>query len=186
MIHLINKALFDARSTISANYSWERLTPIVELVQFRYIQDICGTDLYVALQTKVQAYMANQTAIAAAYKTLLDDYIVPCMVQHIQAEMALSAKFRVTPAGIVEAAPDNANPIATEDLKWFIDECRNNAESYGKRAIDHIIQYASSFPEYSTNTGMDKTQPAATTFQSPIYTRRRRRYFRNDEGPLHD
>lgn len=170
MVRFVSEDYINKKSLISANMDFAIIGPILDLVQFKYIKKYLGSDLYDAIADHITAYQASATAIPAAYKTLLDDYIRPCIIQHLQAELIVPSKFRFEPKGVVENSGDNSNPISASDIESVVDSFRNNGEAYGQEMIKYILQQgASVFPERYTNTGIDKTQPQTDAFDSPFY-----------------
>jgi hypothetical protein len=158
----IDKAYLDKHSSMSVQLDYARITPIIELVQFKYIKKLLGHDLYTKLTT-------DNPTHAGVYKTLLDNYLRPAMVWYIQAEASTALKYRIEPKGVFEAAVDGYNPITPSALTEIVDAFKNNAEAYAEEGRRYILQNESSFPEYSSNSGLDENAPSTSGYGSGIY-----------------
>jgi hypothetical protein len=160
----VDKAYLDKRSIMSVQIDWATIVPIIELVQFKYIKKLLGHDLYEKLAT-------DNPTHAGVYKILLDNYLRPAMIWYIQAEASISLKYKIEPKGVFEAAVDGANPIAPQALTEIVDAFKNNAEAYAEEGRRYILQNVGSFPEYSSNSGLDENAPSSSGYGSGIYFR---------------
>ena len=97
-------------SVIDDNTEYDKITPVIELVQDKYILPLLGTSLYNTIETHILAYINSATTIPTAYKTLIDNYIlkrylsVPFLFYNIFISMKISLNSILT-----EAVIDNLN-----------------------------------------------------------------------------
>ena len=125
--------------------------PYILLAQDMYILPILGTDLDAKIKTEIQA-----GSLAGDYKTLVETYIQPALVQFSFAELAPFMRLRfVNNAIVVMGATDQSSSASYDDMKPLMDRAKDAAEFYRQRLIDYIRNNTSSFPEYSSNTGAD-------------------------------
>ena len=127
------------------------IMPYILLAQDMFILPILGTDLDAKLKSEIQA-----SSLAGDYKTLVETYIQPALVQFSFAELAPFLRLRfVNNSVVIMGDTDTGSSATYEDIKPLMDRAKDAAEFYRERLIDYIRNNTSSFPEYSTNSGAD-------------------------------
>ena len=127
------------------------IMPYILLAQDMYILPILGTDLDAKIKTEIQA-----GSLAGDYKTLVETYIQPALVQFSFAELAPFMRLRfVNNAIVVMGATDQSSSASYDELRPLMDRAKDAAEFYRQRMIDYLRNNTSSFPEYSSNSGAD-------------------------------
>jgi|TARA_R100000773_G_C4168185_1_gene83032 hypothetical protein len=127
------------------------IMPYILLAQDMFILPVLGTDLDAKLKSDIQG-----GSLTGAYKTLVETYIQPALVQFSFAELAPFLRLRfVNNAIVIMGATDQSDSASYEDIKPLMDRAKDAAEFYRQRLIDYIRNNTSSFPEYSSNTGAD-------------------------------
>ena len=127
------------------------IMPYILLAQDMFILPILGTDLDTKLKADIQG-----GSLTGDYKTLVETYIQPSLVQFAFAELAPFLRLRfVNNAIVIMGANDQSSSASFEDIKPLMDRAKDAAEFYRQRLIDYIRNNTSSFPEYNTNTGAD-------------------------------
>jgi len=127
------------------------IMPYILLAQDMFILPVLGTDLDTKLKSDIQG-----GSLTGAYKTLVETYIQPALVQFSFAELAPFLRLRfVNNAIVIMGATDQSDSASYEDIKPLMDRAKDAAEFYRQRLIDYIRNNTSSFPEYSSNTGAD-------------------------------
>lgn len=136
------------------------IMPYILLAQDMQILPILGTDLDTKLKTEIQAdTLANQ------YKTLVETYIQPALVQFAFSTLAPYLRLRFSNNSVVVMGATEQSSSATyDDIKPLMDTATDAAEFYRQRAIDYLRDNTSSFPEYSSNTGADLDASTANYF----------------------
>ena len=125
--------------------------PYILLAQDMNILPILGTDLDAKLKADIQA-----GSLAGAYKTLVETYIQPALVQFSFVSLVPYLRLRfVNNAVVVMGATDQSSSASYEDLEPVMNTATDAAEFYRQRAIDYLRDNTSSFPEYSSNSGSD-------------------------------
>jgi hypothetical protein len=155
-------------SVIDDNTEYDKITPVIELVQDKYILPLLGTSLYNTIETHILAYINNATTIPAAYKTLIDNYILKMMVHYIMYESSPTFKFRYANKGIMTNSSDNGQPIPTNDMEYLMNIWKINGEMYGDRMIKYLNYNNSTYPTYNNNTGAD-IFPERNAYDVDIY-----------------
>ena len=155
-------------SVIDDNTEYDKITPVIELVQDKYILPLLGTSLYNTIETHILAYINSATTIPAAYKTLIDNYILKMMVHYIMYESSPTFKFRYANKGIMSNSSDNGQPIPTNDMEYLMNIWKTNGEMYGDRMIKYLNYNNSTYPTYNNNTGAD-IFPERNAYDVDIY-----------------
>tara|TARA_Y100001973_G_C5024026_1_gene244629 strand:- start:64 stop:642 length:579 start_codon:yes stop_codon:yes gene_type:complete len=127
------------------------IMPYILLAQDMNILPVLGTDLYEALKTKI-----NAGSLTGDYKTLMETYIQPALVQFAFAQLAPYLRLRfVNNAVVVMGATEQSSSATYDDIKPLMDTATDAAEFYRQRLIDYLRNNSSSFTEYTSNTGAD-------------------------------
>ena len=107
--------------------------------------------------------------ITGNYKTLLDDYITPCLIEYSFYEVMPFIALKITNKTIGRGNADYLVEGDLADLKYLRNSVRDVAEFYGTRIIGYLKQNVSFFPEYQTNSGLDKIIPNSNVYFSGVY-----------------
>tara|TARA_R100000781_G_scaffold2811_1_gene4333 strand:- start:668 stop:1246 length:579 start_codon:yes stop_codon:yes gene_type:complete len=127
------------------------IMPYILLAQDMNILPVLGTDLYDKLKSEVQA-----GTLAGAYKTLMETYIQPALVQFSFSQLAPYLRLRfVNNAVVVMGATEQSSSATYDDIKPLMDTATDAAEFYRQRMISYLQNNTSSFTEYTSNTGAD-------------------------------
>ena len=138
-------------SAIGGSVSDDLIMPYILLAQDMSILPILGTDLDAKLKSDIQG-----SSLTGAYKTLVETYIQPALVQFAFVSLVPYLRLRfVNNAVVVMGATDQSASATYDDLKPVMDTATDAAEFYRQRCIDFLRNNQTSFPEYSSNTGAD-------------------------------
>ena len=138
-------------SAIGGSVSDDLIMPYILLAQDMSILPILGTDLDAKLKAEIQA-----GTLAGVYKTLVETYIQPALVQFAFVSLLPYLRLRfVNNAVVVMGATDQSSSATYDDLNPVMDTATDAAEFYRQRMISYLQNNTSSFPEYSSNTGAD-------------------------------
>ena len=138
-------------SAIGGSVSDDLIMPYILLAQDMNILPILGTDLDAKLKSDIQG-----GTLTGAYKTLVETYIQPALVQFAFVSLVPYLRLRfVNNAVVVMGATDQSASATYDDLKPVMDTATDAAEFYRQRCIDYLRNNQTSFPEYSSNTGAD-------------------------------
>ena len=139
------------------------IMPYILLAQDMNILPVLGTDLYEALKTKI-----NGGTLTGDYKTLMESYIQPALVQFSFSQLAPYLRLRfVNNAVVVMGATEQSSSATYDDIKPLMDTATDAAEFYRQRLIDYLRNNSSSFTEYTSNTGSD-LDPTTRNYYSGI------------------
>ena len=138
-------------SAIGGSVSDDLIMPYILLAQDMSILPILGTDLDAKLKSDIQG-----SSLTGAYKTLVETYIQPALVQFAFVSLVPYLRLRfVNNAVVVMGATDQSASATYDDLKPVMDTATDAAEFYRQRCIDYLRNNSSSIPEYTSNSGSD-------------------------------
>lgn len=161
---IITERYLKENSVINDNADAKVITPTIFIVQDLYIHPILGTDLYEEIQTQVAA-----DNVSAANQTLLDNYILPCLVQYVLCECSPVFQYRYMNKGVMQKSSDNSQPVDLGVIKYMMEKWKNNAESYAQRATKFLCANSDDYPLYIANTDADDIQPNKNNFNSSLF-----------------
>ena len=157
-----NKVLFLSvdylrdETVINGNVDGEVLEPFIIVAQNLHIEQITGTNLYNKLIADITA-----GSVTGVYKTLLDDYIQPALLQWSLFECLPFINYNFTNKSISTQDSDNSTAVSLEDVKYLRANIKDVAEYYSTRAIAYLKDNEDSFDELGTN-GDDCSDIAAS------------------------
>ena len=136
------------------------IMPYILLAQDMNILPILGTDLDAKLKTEIQA-----GTLAGVYKTLVETYLQPALVQFAFSTLAPYLRLRFSNNSVVVMGATEQSSSATyDDIKPLMDTATDAAEFYRQRMIDYLRNNSSSFPEYTSNSGSDLQASSSNYF----------------------
>jgi hypothetical protein len=164
----ISTATLKKNTPIQQNVDDDLLNPYIYKAQETHIQQILGTNLYDKIMTLIQTNTMSQPS-NINYKLLLDDYIIPCLTEYSFYEVMPFISLKITNKSIVRGNAEFATEGDLTDLKYLRSTVRDIAEFYAQRVSNYLKQYSYNFPEYFTNSGLDKIVPNSTSYFSGVY-----------------
>ena len=126
------------------------LTNYIRLAQDKEILPMLGTQLDNKLKADIQA-----DTLTGAYLTLMNDYIVPALVQFTFAMFAPALRVRFSNNSVAVTSSESGSQADWRDIKPLVDTAMNMGEFYRERGVEYICNDTSLFPEYNSNTGSD-------------------------------
>ena len=127
------------------------LTPYINIAQDRWILPALGTELDNYLKTQIQ----TSSAFTGDYKTLVEDYIQPALVQFAFCEVAYVVRLRFANNSVSVPSSEQGSPATITDIKEVVTRSNEIAMFYRERMIDFIQNNTAGLPQYSQNTGAD-------------------------------
>ncbi len=161
---LTNTYRLKKSTPIQDNVDDSLLNPYIFKAQETHIHQIIGTNLYDKIMDDV---MAN--SISGQYKTLLDDYITPCLIEYSFYEVMPFISLKITNKTIGRGNAEYLAEGDLADLKYLRQTVRDVAEFYATRIVGYLRQNSNLFPEYTTNSGLDKIVPNSNTYFNGVY-----------------
>jgi hypothetical protein len=165
-ILLISTATLKKNTPIEENVDDSLLNPYIYKAQETHIQLILGTNLYDRILLLIQTNTINSQP---NYKTLLNDYIIPTLIEWSFYEALPFISMKLTNKSIVRGNADYAVEGDLADLKYLRGTVSDLAQFYSQRVSNYLKQYSYNFPEYFTNSGLDKIVPNSTSYFNGVY-----------------
>jgi hypothetical protein len=158
------------RTPIHDNTDPKLLYPTIKLVQDMYILPILGSALYSKLQALIFSNDINDGA-NAAYKTLLDIYVVDAMIWYVLYELPTDLSYQFWNRGVMRKAGLDTDLPTMSDLLDIGNRNKNRAEAYAQKLKLYLQQNGYElYPEYyQPGTGIDTVYPNQKSFTIPIY-----------------
>ena len=160
----IGTARLKKQTPIQQNVDDDLLNNYIFRAQETHIHQYLGTDLYVSIKNKV---LQNQ--LSGAYKTLMDDYITNCLIEWAFYEVLPFISMKITNKTIARGNADYLAEADLADLKYLRQTVRDVAEFYGQRMITYLKENNELYPEYNTNSGLDKLIPNSNAYFNGVY-----------------
>lgn len=156
-------------SVINENVDVKVLHPIINDVQEERILPLLGTALYNDLMDKITA----DASLAGydAYKTLLTDYIQPCMIKYCLTDGSPELLYKFMNNAVSTKNTDNATAVDADALIRVMDMNRSKAEIYAVRLTRFLIAKATTdYPLYlATGSDCSYIYPKKAKINSSIY-----------------
>ena len=160
----IGTARLKKQTPIQQNVDDDLLNNYIFRAQETHIHQALGTDLYNAMKSRV---INNQ--LTGQYKTLMDDYITNCLIEWSFYEVMPFISLKITNKSIARGNADYLAEADLADLKYLRQTVRDVAEFYGERLIGYLKENNQLFPEYLTNSGLDKIIPNSSSYFNGVY-----------------
>lgn len=149
---------------LSNNIDDDILVPFIVRAQETHIQQILGTDLYLRLLEDIKT-----SAVSGNYATLLNDYVLPTLVEYTFYEALPFVSLKFTNKSVGRQNADYFDPASLDDVKYLRQTIKDAADFYAQRLILYLKQYQGLYPEYSQNNTMDKLRPQSNGFFGGVY-----------------
>ena len=146
------------------------LYPAILQAQEKWILPVLGTDLYEKLKTLISAGTVDDGG-NTIYATLLNTYIIPCLVQFSFMEAIPVLRVRFVNNAVVAMNSEQGGSVSYDDIKPLISTAKDIASWYKERLIDYLCANSSVYPEYNSNSFPD-VQPSSTNYTQGLNVER--------------
>ena len=166
--YLISEAKVKATGLIQDNFDPTYLKGVIVIAQDLYLQPALGTKLYKAILSKVQ-----EGTVSGMYKTLLDDYIQPFLIQRVLSDVQVSVFAKFRNAGMVQSQDTQTAQLSRSDVEYIRNYYDKQAVFYQNRMTDYLTANAASFPEWLHTDSVADMQATSNNTKAGIYLGRR-------------
>jgi hypothetical protein len=143
------------RTGLHANVDEKLVLPEIKTAQDMYILPALGSALYAELQTAVEA-----NSFTALQTTLLDDYIVDCLIYYVMSELPQGLSYQFYNKGLIRKTGENQESPSMQDMIDVANRYRARAEFYKQRLIKYLKQNNALYPNYlNFGSGIDSIKP---------------------------
>jgi hypothetical protein len=165
---LITERTLIENSVINENVSMAVVRPTLVKVQEMRIQTIIGSPLYKDLEAKVIAGTLTQ-ALNPVQFTLVEEYIVPCIIQWTYYELPLVLAYRMMNKNMVRRRSEESEVMSTSEMTYWLDKAKNDAEWYSERVTAYLMENRNLFPLYFNPTvALDTIYPASDNYDTGL------------------
>lgn len=159
----ITEKYLKEKSIVNENTDMKVITPVIILVQDKYIKPLLGSDLFDQIKSQIIA-----STVSANNQTLLDDYILPCMLWYTLAESTPAFKYRYMNKGIMVKNSENSSAADLQEIQFLMDNWRNNGEMYAERCTRYLVKNRNTYTLYDANPDSDDIKPNTTNYTSGL------------------
>jgi len=153
------------RTGLHANVEEKLVLPEIKTAQDMYILPALGSALYNELQTAVDANTYTQLQT-----TLLDDYIVDCLIYFVMSELPQGLSYQFYNKGLIRKTGDNQESPSMQDMIDVANRYRARAEFYKQRLIKYLKQNNALYPNYlNFGSGIDSIKPDNEGYTVSMY-----------------
>lgn len=168
MVTLLSTDRLKSNTPIEENVDDSLLKPYIHKAQLTHIHQFLGTNLYDKILLLVGGGTISDP-LNSHYKTLLDDYIQPALIEYSFYEVLPFISLKITNKTIGRGNAEFLSEGDLSDLKYLRNIVLDLAEFQGQRLIGHLKENNTLFPEYFTNYGLDKILPNSKSYFNGIY-----------------
>lgn len=142
---LLSERVLKENSIVNNNVDTMYVYPAIDYAQDAGLQPLIGTKLY----NKLMDIVADGTITGTTdYKYLLDEYIIPYLINKTTAEIQIPLAFKVRNQGLVQQTGENTYVPSLKDTQYVIQNYENKANFYGNRLTDYLRANRLKYPEY--------------------------------------
>ena len=153
------------RTGLHANVDEKLVLPEIKTAQDMYILPALGSALYNELQTAVDANTYTQLQT-----TLLDDYIVDCLIYFVMSELPQGLSYQFYNKGLIRKTGENQESPSMQDMIDVTNRYRARAEFYKQRLIKYLKQNNALYPNYlNFGSGIDSIKPDNEGYTVSMY-----------------
>lgn len=153
-----------SQGLVNTNVDEALITPIIILVQDKYLHPILGSDLFNDMAQEI-----IDEDVSEKYETILDDYICKIMLWYVLCEATPAIKYRYMNKGVISKSGENTTSADLQEIQYLMDRWKNNAEMYAERLTRYLKDHTETYPLYDENTDCYKIKPNKTNYTSGIY-----------------
>ena len=163
---MVSATMIKDRTSIHDNLDAKLIYPEIKIAQDMYIHPLLGTALYDKILSDISG-----NSLAGDYKTLMDRYIVDCLIHYVLKDLVTSVSYQIWNKGVLRKQGENTELPSMSDLVSISNAYKQKAEWYGERLLKYLKENASEkFPEYlNPGNGIDAIHPAHNSFSMPVY-----------------
>lgn len=141
-------------SSVEDNVNDNIIYPVIDGTQKFFVEPITGTDLYDKLQNDI-----SSGSLTGLYKTLVDEYIVPYMVEMSVYNLLPKIAFHYANRSVEKGTGENSEAATMEEVEYLRKEHNKLAETIKERMLDFLRENDGQISEWSVNSGLDNVDP---------------------------
>lgn len=164
-ILIVTEAYIKEHTIIPSNVDSKLITPAIKDCQNLYIHKILGSALFYEIASQISG-----NTVSVLNRTLINDYITPCLMAYVLYEVAPMINYQFTNKNIATKDSESSKPLTLDEIKFIMDRLLNKAEWYGERVINFLKENYEDYPLYKNpGTGCDTIKPANSNYTCGMY-----------------
>lgn len=164
-ILLMSPAYLKRNSLIDENVDEGYITPVIEICQDQFVQEILGTDLYNEIKGQIQT-----PPLSALNETLLNEKVLPAMRWWVLSKLVKPLTYKFGNMGVKQIETENHVTPSIDELNFLVEEYMNRAEYYANAATLYLIENSNDYPLYCNgNDQIDEVKPRRNQYRSGIF-----------------
>lgn len=163
-VYLVSEQQVRTQSLIGQNVDSAYILAAIGYAQDINLQEVIGTKMLRSIKTQVELH----TYKSDEYKTLIENYIQPYLLQQVMADIIIPLTAKIRNAGVVMNADTHYATLSITDATKVRDEYMHKASFLAARIIDYIKANIQVFAE--DVVGLDQfVALSRNTTKSPIF-----------------
>lgn len=139
---LISEKTLKSCGLINDNVDNSYIYPAIQFAQDG-LQELIGSCLYRKICDLVLA-----GEVEDPYKYLLDEYIIPYLINKVTSEIQIPLSYKLRNQGVVQITGENTYNTSMRDIQYLVDHYNNKANFYANRMSAYLLDNKELFPEY--------------------------------------
>lgn len=161
---LISTEYLKTNTSIEYSVDDALLAPIIDMSQMTHIQLALGSAFYDLLQDQI--VNDNLTAVNEA---LIRDYIQPALAKWTEYDSVPLLAYSMTNKSLLVRTAENADRTSLEEVKWFRQSIRDNAEFLMKRLNNELQINMTLYPVWASQSSLQNVKRNSKSFFNGIY-----------------
>lgn len=163
-ILLISEKALKSYSLIDNNIDGKYILPAIQTAQNIDLENLIGPALLKKLYDLVDS---DEIMSQTAYKTLLDEYIVPYLIYDVMTTVQLGLNYKFSNSGMSISTDEHRAQMEFRNNQLLVEQYRNYANSYALKLKAFLDNHSNDYPEYLTKIdcrGANDVQPGGIFF----------------------
>lgn len=160
IIYMITTDELKERGFIHGNVEDTVLAVLIERTQRLKMRPILGGVLYKKILADIKAYnngVAPSTPIPADYKTLMEDYILPCLIPMIEKRATVHLNYKMRNKAIGSGNDEFIRANNRQETADLQDDLEDDIADMRNELIRYLKDNTDNFPEYLECNNVDLT-----------------------------
>lgn len=167
-VMLISPDEIKAQGDLNYNVTDDVIGASIRVCQNIYLRDVIGTAFLDKIQELVwNGIEGSGSSISdnenVAYKTLLDDYIIPVLTYKVSSEICTRISLKIRNMGVIKNSDTNVNPAQQSEIEYLKDTYDTYYNDALNRMTEFICQNEAAYPESDFICGCGKSPKYART-----------------------
>lgn len=137
------------------------LQPCIFSAQQRWVYPTLGTALYDKVAKLIDDNQLDDAG-NEIYKTLLQDYVIPCLVQYAFATAIPVLRVRFVNNAVVAMNSEQGSAVSADDIKPIVAQAEDIGNWFRERLVDWLIS-RTDIPELNSNS-FPNLSPSRTNY----------------------